>query len=161
MKGMPHNPAAMGRDPFNIKRLGYAHNISKSFGDRTRGLFKKCCDLENIPGVRVALVVAVDEGPIFIYNEHTADRALSRPQRKTVFHYRPPSSHQLVEGETPPSVPGLHDPQMKEVATSLLHLGSSRGENIKMQGTAKGPGSSEERQYQSKYSIASILNPVD
>ena len=161
MKRLPYNPAAMGRDPFNIKRLGYAHDISKSFRVQTRGLFEKCCDLENIPGIRVALFVAVDEGPIFIYNEHTAGRALSRPRRKRVFHYRPPSSHQVLESGTIPSVSGPPDPQMTEAATSLLNLGSSRGDRIERQGIATGPRSSEERQYQSRYSIASILNPID
>ena len=47
------------------------------------------------------------------------------------------------------NVPGLHDPQMTEAATSLLHLGSSRGDRIEMQGNATEPRSSEERHLRS------------
>jgi len=157
----------MSRDPFNIQWLGYAHDISKSFGVRTRGLFKKCCDLEKIPGVRVALVVAVDKGPISIYNEPTAGYALSRPRRKKVFHYRPAGSHQLIEGETLPTVPEPHDSQVMQIATSLLHLSSPHRDLAEMQRTTREPRFFEQLPCPSQHSvrgnptIASMLNPVD
>ena len=71
--------------------------------------------------VSVALVVVVDEGPIFIYNKHTGGCALSRPRRKKVIHCRPTGSHQLIEVETLQPVPEPHDSQVMEVATRSFH----------------------------------------
>jgi len=110
----------MARNPLNIKWLRYTHELSKSFAVRIRGLFKKCSKLEKIRGVKVALVVVVDSGPVFIYNEPTARYIVNQHSRNRFFHFKSPSQITAESTSMPP------DPEAIEAAINLLHL-CSRG----------------------------------
>jgi len=114
----------MARNPLNIRWLGYTNELSKSFAVRTRGLFKKSCELEKICGVKVALVVLVDNGPVFIYNEQTARYIVSQHSRNRFFRFE--ASGQITANNTSmlSDITQLCDPETIEAATNLLHLRS-------------------------------------